>query len=193
MNTNLANAGWEEKSRIERINGKAVMMSPRPAVNHNQAAYNIATIFAVYLKGKPCRPFQDGTDLYLNEENQFIPDFMVVCDPNKIKPNGVYGAPDLVAEVLSPGTIRNDRTYKKDAYARCGVREYWLVSPAEKSVEIYRLDHGDLILSDIYALHQDWELAQMNDEERAAVVTRFKCSLFDDLDISLEDIFYRIF
>lgn len=29
----------------------------------------------------------------------------------------------------------------------------------------------------------------MTEEERAAVVTRFKCSLYDDFEIALEDIF----
>jgi len=132
-------------------------------------------------------------DLYLTEENQFIPDFMVVCDPDKIKSDGVHGAPDLVVEVLSTSTMRNDRTHKKDVYARCGVREYWIVSPAEKSIEQYFLEDGQFVLHDIYTLHADWELEQMSEEERAAVVTHFKCSLFDDLDISLEDIFYRTF
>ena len=123
----------------------------------------------------------------------FIPDMMVVCDPDKIRGSGVFGAPDLVVEVLSPSTMRNDKTRKKDTYAKYGVREYWLVSPGDKSVEVYRTDGRDFILHDIYALLPDWQLAKMSKEERSAVVTHFKCSLFDDLDISLEDIFYRTF
>lgn len=190
MSDNLA---YQEERREELINGKVVAMSPRPSVNHNRVAFNIAYLFERYLRGKKCTPFSDGTDLYLTEEDRFIPDVMIVCDPDKIKSDGVHGAPDLVVEVLSPSTMRNDKTHKKDVYARCGVREYWLVSPDEKSVEIYRTDGIKFIFHDIYALHPDWQLAQMSEEERAAVVTHFKCSLFDDLDISLEDIFYRTF
>lgn len=188
MRENLA---YQEERREELINGKVVAMSPRPSFNHNQVSYNIATLFANYLKGKKCTPIADGMDLYLNEENQFVPDFMIVCDPDKIRPDGIHGAPDLVVEVLSPSTMRNDKTYKKDVYARCGVQEYWLVSPDEKSVDIYRTDGTEFVLHDIYALHPDWQLAQMSEAERAAVETHFKCSLFDDLDISLEDVFYR--
>ena len=188
MNTNLA---YQEERREELIGGKVVAMSPRPSVNHNRVAFNIAVLFDNYLKGKRCTPFSDGTDLYLTEDDRFIPDVMVVCDPNKIKRNGVYGAPDLVVEVLSPSTIRNDKTHKKDVYARCGVREYWLVSPDEKSVEIYLSSGSDLILHDIFSLYPDWMLEKMSEEERAAVETHFKCSLFDDLEISLEEIFYR--
>ena len=132
-------------------------------------------------------------NVYLTDKDHFVPDFMVVCDPDKIKSDGVHGAPDLVVEVLSPSTARNDKTRKKDVYARCGVREYWIIHPEDKSVDVYRTDGTEFILHDIYSLHPDWMLAKMSEEERAAVVTHFKCSLFDDLDISLEDIFYRTF
>lgn len=187
------NFAYQEARREEWIDGSIVAMSPRPAFNHNQVSYNIARIFGNYLYGKKCTPIADGMDLYLDDDNLFVPDFMVVCDPEKLKPDGVHGTPDLVVEVLSPSTMRNDKTKKKDAYARCGVREYWLVSPEEKSVEIYRTNGSELILHDIYALHPDWQLAQMTHEERAAVVTHFQCSLFPDLEIPLADLFYRTF
>ena len=190
MNENLA---YRAEPREELIDGKVVMMSPRPSFNHNQAAFNSARLFANYLQGHRCTPIADGMDLYLTEENQFVPDFMVVCDPEKIRSDGVHGAPDLVAEVLSPSTARNDRTRKMEIYARCGVREYWLVNPIDKSVEVYRTNGSEFILHSIYAVHPDWELAQMSEEERASVETHFKCSLFGDLDISLERIFYRTF
>ena len=181
------------KRREEVIDGEPVMMSPRPSVTHNRLASNINFVFERYLRGKKCTPFADGTDLYLDGRNRFVPDFMVVCDPDKIKPDGIHGTPDLVAEVLSPSTMRNDRTRKKEIYARCGVREYWLVDPSSKSLEIYRTNGTEFVLHDVYALHEDWQLAQMSEAERAAVVTHFQCSLFDGLDISLEDIFYRTF
>lgn len=190
MNSNLA---YQEERREELICGQVVAMAPSPVWNHMSVAGNIYMIFSNYLRGKKCTPIQDGFDLFLDEENQFVPDFMVVCDPEKIKPNGVHGAPDLVAEVLSPSTARNDRTKKKDVYARCGVKEYWIVSAEEKSVEVYYLEDGAYVLHDIYTLHEDWQVERMEEEERAALVTSFKCSLFDDLDIALEDIFYRTF
>ena len=114
---------------------------------------------------------------------------MVVCDRSKIKPDGVYGPPDLVVEVLSPSTARNDRMHKKDVYERCGVQEYWLVSPADQFIEVYWLEDGRFVLHDTYTQYPDWALARMTDEEKAAVVTEFKCRLFDDLVIRLEDIF----
>lgn len=190
MNGNLA---YQEDRCEELINGKVVAMSPRPSFNHNQAASNIFRTFANYLYGRKCTPIADGMDLYLDEENRFVPDFMVVCDPDKIKSDGIHGAPDLVVEVLSPSTMRNDKTIKKEIYAKFGVREYWLVSADEKSVEVYRINGTEFVLHNIYALHPDWQLAQMSEEERSSLETHFKCCLFDDLDISLEDIFYRTF
>lgn len=186
MSDNLA---YRDDLREELINGKVVAMSPRPSFNHNRIASNVYWAFENYLRGKRCTAVADGTDLYLTEQDRFVPDMMVVCNRDKIQHDGVHGAPDLVVEVLSPGTLRNDRGHKRDVYARCGVREYWIVNPADKSVEIYRLDGSGFVLHDIYAIHPDWELRQMTDEERAALVTQFKCSLFDDLEISLDDIF----
>lgn len=191
MSGNLA---YQEERREELIGGKVVMMSPASS-NHNRIAGNIYRIFSNYLYGKKCEPFGDGEIVYLTDEDHFIPDFMVVCDADKVRTDGVYGAPDLVAEVLSPSTMRNDMTHKKEVYARCGVREYWIIHPEDKSVEVYRTDGSELSLHDIYAFHPDWMLAKMSEEDRAAAETHvhFKCSLFDDLDISLEDIFYRTF
>jgi len=183
----------QQKRRRELIDGVITMMSPRPAWNHNQIAGNIYYLFYHYLRGNKCTPIADGTDLFLDEQNRFVPDFMVVCDPDKIKPDGVHGAPDLVVEALSPSTAKNDRGLKKETYARCGVREYWLADPENKTVEVYLPIEGRLELHEIYALYPDWQLEQMPEEERAALPTHFQCSLFDDLDISIEDIFYRTF
>lgn len=186
MNGNLA---YQENQREELIGGKVVAMSPRPTFNHNRVAENIDFMFRTYLKGKKCVPLGDGYDLYLDEENQFIPDFMVVCDRDKIQPDGVHGAPDLVVEVLSPSTTKNDRLHKKEAYEKSGVLEYWIVDPANKTVEQHLLQSGKLVLSSVYSDYPDYVLAKMSEKERAAVATHFKCSLYDDFDISIGEIF----
>ena len=177
MNTNLA---YAYDCREELINGKVVAMSPA-ASNHNRIAGDIYGIFWSYLRGKKCEPFGDGEAVYLTEVDHFIPDFMVVCDPDKVKSNGVHGAPDLVVEVLSPGTTKNDRGRKMDVYGQCGVREYWIVIPNEKTVEQYIQDNGRLVLHDVYFIPPDYTPEK-----------ELQCSLFDDLTIRLEDIFERV-
>ena len=189
MSDNLA---YQEERREELIGGNVVMMSPASA-EHVYTAGSIYNIFKNYLKGKNCIPFSDGLLVHLTDENKFVPDMMVVCDRSKIKSDGVHGAPDLVVEVLSPSTAKDDRTRKKEVYEACGVPEYWLVSPTDKSIEVYLLESGKYILHDVYTVRPDWVLQQMTDEERAAIVTEFKCHLYDDLIIRLDDIFGDLF
>jgi len=186
MNSNLA---YKEEPREEVINGELVAMSPSPGWNHVSVAGNIYHIFNKYLKGKKCTAIQDGFDVHLTDKDVFEPDMMVVCDRNKIRRDGIYGAPDLVIEVLSPSTSQRDRGYKKKIYGQCGVREYWLVSTGEQAVEVYLLQGEDLVLDQVYTIHPDWMLEGMKEEERARVATHFRCSLFDDLNIALADIF----
>ena len=189
MNSNLAYQG----ERLEELmGGKIVAMAPASA-GHTYVADGILNIFRNYLKGKKCIPFGDGLLVHLTDEDKFVPDVMVVCDRSKIKPDGVHGAPDLVVEVLSPSTAKYDRTYKKDVYEKSGVPEYWLVNPTDRSIEVYLLENGRYILNDVYTVRPDWLLQYMSDEEKAALVTEFKCHLYDDLIIRLDDIFYDLF
>ena len=189
MDNNLA---YQEEWREELICGKIVAMAPA-SVNHNFVAANIYSVFNNYLRGKSCIPFTDGTKVCLTETDHFIPDMMVVCDRDKIKWDGVHGTPDFVVEVLSPSTAKDDKKYKKEVYAKCGVREYWIVDPVSKSIEQYLQDNRTFVLHDVYTLRPAYMMEAMTEEERAAVVTHFKCSLYDDLNISLEEIFYRTF
>ena len=173
---------WKHK---EIIGGKVVMMAPA-STNHHRISFSISNIFYNFLKNRRCEYFPDGEALYLNEEEYYIPDGMVVCDPDKVRADGVHGAPDLVVEILSPSTGRNDRTHKKDVYERYGVREYWIVSPGDLSVEQYVLEDGRFVLRDIYYRYPDME------DGKPVNATEFQCSLFDDLTIHVEDVFGRV-
>lgn len=186
MNDSLA---YQEEPWEELIDGTVVAMSPRPRFNHNRIASKIYTIFENHLKGKSCTAVADGTDLYLTEKDRFVPDMMVVCDRDKIRWDGVYGAPDLVVEVLSPRTARYDRKHKKDVYESCGVKEYWIVDPANRTIEQYLLQDGAFQLGPVYVSYPDYALHTLTEKERGSLVTHFQCSLFDDLDISLDEIF----
>ena len=187
MNEALA---YRDEPRAEKIAGKTVLMSPSPAVEHNRIAGNIYSIFRQFLKGKKrCEPFFDGVDVYLDDDNIFIPDVMIVCDRNKIRPNGIYGAPDLVVEILSPSTLTRDRSVKKAVYERTGVREYWIVDPLAKSVEVYHWREGRLELDHAYIVYPDWEWERMTEEEKEAARLSVKVSRYDHLEVDVREIF----
>ena len=187
------NTAYQEEVWTEIISGEVITISPRPSVNHHRVSLNIANIFSKFLKRKTYQVFGDGVDLFLLDQNHFIPDGMIVCDSGKIKRDGVYGAPDLVIEVLSPSTVWNDRGPKKDAYEAAGVLEYWIVEPEIKSLEVYLLKAGKFILDNVYSIYPDYLLEKMSDEEKAVIPTEFCCSLYDGLTITLEDIFADTF
>lgn len=174
MNENLA---YKEEYRVEIIAGEVAMMSPASS-NHNRIARNLTRIFDTHLKDKTCEYFPDGEGLFFSEEEEYIPDGMVVCDPEKVTYRGVFGAPDLVIEILSRATAKNDRGHKKEVYARYGVREYWIIDPLRKSIEQYLLTGDTFRLNAVYA--------------SSTGTTEFKCSLYDDLVISLADAFARV-
>ena len=81
-------------------------------------------------------------DVLFNDLNVVIPDVLFVSAARlaSIEDNGVHGAPDLVIEVLSPGTRRRDLTRKRSLYEDRGVNEYWLVDSEARTVTILRRD-----------------------------------------------------
>ena len=190
MESNLAYE-YEEEQREEIIDGKAVMMAS-PSTNHNLIMGNIYALFFNYLRGKRCVPFADNTTVFLTKKERYIPDVMIVCDPDKIRGNGVHGIPDLIVEILSPSTARQDKGHKKDAYEKHGVREYWIVSPGDQSIEQYVLEDGRFTLRGVYARYPQFMLDDMSEAEKAALVTEFSCTLFDGLTVPLDDVFYRV-
>ena len=183
------------KIKTELIDGKIFMMSPRPKVEHATVCTNIASEFRSYLKGKTCRAFCDGVDVFLDENNRFVPDTMIVCNPDIIKHDGIHGAPDLVVEVLSKTTAKNDRSKKKYTYAKYGVKEYWIVDVWSKSVEVYYNQDSWFILDNIYYYLTDEEIAENNnmsdnDIDKIKEYTDFiKVSICDNLIVKLKDIF----
>ncbi len=195
----MNNLAYQDDYKIsEMIGGVTVMISPRPRYEHVAVSGNIFFEFKSYLRGKKCKAFADGFDLYLDDKNRFIPDCMIVCDRSQIKHNGIYGAPNLVVEVLSRSTAENDRTKKKDAYARAGVLEYWIVDTWSKSVEVYYNHDNELKLNHIYYYLTDEEIAEndalpSDDVNKIETIdTEIKVSIFDDLYIKLKDIFEDI-
>lgn len=145
---------WGENERIELIDGEAFMMAP-PSTVHQAVSIAIASQLYAYLEGKQCQVFTApfGVRLFEKEGDRpedvdtvVEPDISVICDPSKIDERGCKGAPDLVIEILSPSTRRYDRVVKLGLYRQAGVREYWIVNPADKSVSVMLRDENGFLL-----------------------------------------------
>lgn len=184
MNTNLA---YQEDPREELLHGK-IYMTSSPSINHSRVASNIYYIFRNHLKQNTCKAFADGVDVYLTESDRVIPDAMIICNKDIIRPDGIHGAPDLIVEVLSPSTAKNDKGYKKDLYERSGVKEYWIVDTKLRAVEVYLLDNTRYRLDGIYQLASN----DMIDREKESCTDTVPVSLYHDFTIPLEDIFYDL-
>ena len=143
----------EENERYELIDGIPYMMAA-PGTVHQELSMFLSIEISGYLKGKKCKLFVAPYDVFLKEsptdesgkpkKNKRVkgtvvqPDLMVICDKEKIKHNGCHGAPDFIIEIASLSTREMDKGYKMRKYASTGVKEYWLVDPAEEKISVYK-------------------------------------------------------
>lgn len=99
-----------------------------------------------------------------NPSNYFLPDIMVICDPSILRDDGCYGAPDWIVEVASPATKSRDYILKQIKYRTIGVKEYWIINPAKRVVNVY-----------VFSDPEDASVYTFDDE--------IPCSLYPDLRI----------
>ena len=127
--------------RYELLQGDLLMV-PSRSYRHQRVSSNLYDALKAHVSSRALgqvlfAPF----DVVLGEGGARVvvqPDLLFVAQEreNILLEDGAHGPPDLVVEVLSPGTRERDLGYKATLYARYGVREYWLVDPDEKSVEV---------------------------------------------------------
>lgn len=142
---------WSNTYGDELIEGTAyVREPPSPSRLHQEVVVELCKQLATALEDRRCQVYVAPFDVRLprsTEEDDQIdtvvqPDLLIVSDLQKVDARGVRGAPDWLAEVVSPGTARHDQFVKLPVYERAGVREVWLIDPVERSVSIYRLKAG---------------------------------------------------
>ena len=131
-----------EEKRAELIDGVFYDMAS-PSVIHQLIAGQIFVQLNSFLRKKKasCVPCIAPVDVQLDCDDRTMvqPDVLVVCDREKIRKSGIFGAPDFVAEILSKTTRRKDMVVKLAKYAQAGVREYWLIDPDKQNVLVYDL------------------------------------------------------
>ena len=130
-----------EDIKAEFINGEVMMQSPAKQ-RHTAASINLTTLLSTYVDLHHLGFVGSETVLITLTRNDYLPDvcFFGTSKTAGIKPEQMkYPAPDFIAEILSPSTESVDRTTKFEDYAAHGVAEYWLIDPANKTVEQYDL------------------------------------------------------
>ncbi|MGZ4123326.1 MAG: Uma2 family endonuclease [Tumebacillaceae bacterium] len=171
---------FPDEPRVEIIDGVIYNMTPAPSTKHQRVLGELFRKFADYLDGKTCEVFFAPFDVRLLSEskqddevtNVVQPDLTVVCDKDKLDERGCNGSPDLLVEVLSPGTAKHDKSRKMKLYRRARVREYWIVDPANEIVEVYKFREDGFPDFAVYS--------------KEDVIT---VGLFEDLEIDLQTVF----
>lgn len=133
-----------EDERYEIIDGRLVM-SPSPDTAHQWVAGNLYLILRLWADQQCAgKVFNAPYDVVLSPENIYQPDLLFISEARTsiVTHQNLQGPPDLIVEILSPGTARQDWKDKKVAYERHGVPHYWLVDPHRHFLLAYRLEDG---------------------------------------------------
>jgi len=145
---------WLDDKRRELINGFIKMMSPAPRLGHAEVSKNIYWhLESVVRKNKGrCKVFYAPFDVRFPKKGETAddkidtvvqPDICVICDLSKLDELGCCGAPDMIIEILSPSTLKKDLTEKFTLYEESGVKEYWIVHPNDKAVNVFLLQEDE--------------------------------------------------
>ena len=175
------------------IIGGEKLMAPAANLDHSDIIGRLHFCFVKYfLEHKTGYAYVDDVDVHFSDGSLYKPDLVVVLKSNEKILAGrknIFGAPDMVVEVLSYSTRKKDLTIKKDTYEAQGVREYWIIDPWAKSVTVYLLRDGKYFLDDRYILFSESDLKLLDDEEKSEVKTEVPVSIADGLTIPIEFIF----
>lgn len=148
----------ETTQPVELIEGELIV-SPTPVPKHARTSVR----FVVYLDDLVPNGeiFDAPMEIYLDDENTVQPDIFWVAENGRCKEGEkrFVGAPELIIDILSPGSVRLDKITKFKLYERHGVTEYWIVDPIEQYVEVYRLENGRYMLQGTYGPDMSFESA----------------------------------
>ncbi len=135
-----------EGKRAELIDGQLYMMAP-PKRIHQELVSQFTKIIGSYIDthAGSCKIYPAPFAVFLNVDsmNYVEPDISVICDKNKLDEYGCNGAPDGVIEIVSPSTERMDYGIKLFKYRSAGVREYWIVNPLNRNVNVFDFEYNE--------------------------------------------------
>jgi Uma2 family endonuclease len=135
----------DEGKRYEIIEGDLYEI-PAPGWEHVTVVMNLIKLLGAIVEALGGRLATAPADVCFEGVDPVQPDIMVTLPgwTGKVRRRGLQGAPDLLVEVLSPSSRGHDTFTKRALYARAGVREYWIVDPSNRTLEILTLDRDAL-------------------------------------------------
>ncbi|MBS9522656.1 Uma2 family endonuclease [Litoribacter ruber] len=146
---------WQYDEMVELIKGRLFRNAAAPRRVHQEISGKVFNKLFTFLESLPCKAYAAPFDVRLpvkSKKHEDIdtvvqPDICVVCDPDKLDELGCVGAPDLIIEILSPGNNKKELKYKYEVYEEAGVKEYWIIQPAEQTLLTYTLINGKYVPS----------------------------------------------
>ncbi len=163
----------DDDKRYEVIKGRLEEM-PSPTPWHQRILKTMLLIFENWVKGKG-EIFPSPIDIVLSGDVVLQPDIVYISKERLgiIGDKAIMGAPDLVVEIVSPSTTRRDTVVKKRIYEEFGVKEYWVVYPDEKAIEVWVLGEGG-----------KYELYSFAEKEG-----KVKSKVLEGLEVDLKEVF----
>ncbi|MDO8140512.1 MAG: Uma2 family endonuclease, partial [Candidatus Brocadiales bacterium] len=131
----------DDNNRYEIFHGE-LRMVPAPSTDHQGVSRNLEFLIWNFVKGKDVgKVFYAPIDVIFDDDEVFQPDIVFIRSENRniIGKNAIKGIPDLIVEIVSPSSAFYDTVEKKEVYRKYGVKEYWVVFPDEKVIEIFTL------------------------------------------------------
>ena len=121
-----------------------LIMSPAPTPSHQKILARLFKSLDAWVDQHHLgETFLTPIDMVLTMHRATQPDIVFIANERLgIVKDRITGAADLVAEIISPGSRRRDRIDKRDLYEQHGVREYWIIDPEAKTVEVLHLEQG---------------------------------------------------
>lgn len=166
----------EDGSRYEIINGE-VYVTPPPYTVHQRVSRNLERILDRHVTQNDLgEVLHAPVGVVLEKPSGVQPDIIFIAKARLsiIEEKAVFGAPDLVVEILSSSTAGRDRGLKKDLYAHTGIAHYWILDPRKQTLHAFRLEAGAYVME--------------AEHTRGAT---FRPSLFPGLSIRLADVWVK--
>ena len=163
----------DDGKRYEVIDG-VLHVSPAPVPLHQRVLRALFVVLNRHVtRHRLGEVFFAPIGIVLEIPSAVQPDLVFIARGNAdiVKEKAVFGAPDLLVEVLSPSTERRDRSLKRRTYERCGVAHYWILDPRRRSLQAWRSEGGGYVLE-----------AELEGD------ARFRPTLFPRLAIRLADV-----